>query len=112
MRPVVYTATETGNGTPVVVDYLVAPFNVGLQVSSTATNAWDADVQITLDDPWAAYATSYSVDGTWLDHATLTSLSVNAIGAQTTPVRAVRLKVNTLTDGDTVNLTVVQATMG
>lgn len=108
MRPVVYTATETGNGSPIVVDYLVAPFSARLQVSSTATNAWDADVQVTLDDPFAGY----DADTPWFDHATLKGLSANAIGAQTTPVRAIRLKVNTLTDGDTVSLTVVQTTMG
>lgn len=106
MRPTVVTVTgSSGISSPVVLDYFLSPFNVGLAV--TATGTISAKVQVSYDDPFAVYATDYNTDGVWFDHATLTSITGNAQGSQTAPVRAVRL--NKASGTPAVKLTVIQS---
>lgn len=106
MRPVVVTvAAASGNSNPVVVDYFFDPMNVGIAVTATGTHS--SKVQVSYDDPWAVYATDYNTNATWFDHATLTSITGNAQGAQTTPVRAFRLVKASGTPA--VTMTVIQA---
>lgn len=106
MRPTVVTVTgSSGLSAPVDVDIYINPLNVGLAVTATGTHS--SKVEISYDDPFGSYVTSYNVDANWFDHATLTSITGNAHGSQTTPVRAVRL--NKASGTPTVTLTVVQA---
>lgn len=106
MRPTVVTVSaSSGVSSPVVLDYFLDPMNVGLAVTATGTHS--SKVQVSYDDPFATYATDYNTDAVWFDHATLTSVTGNAQGSQTTPVRAVRL--NKASGTPAVKLTVVQA---
>lgn len=105
MRPVVVTVSaSSGISDPVVLDYYLAPMNVGMAVTATGTHS--SKVQVSYDDPFAEYATDYNTDATWFDHATLTSITGNAQGGQTTPIRAVRL--NKASGTPAVKLTVIQ----
>ena len=109
MRPTTVTVSAaSGISTPVELDYLVSNFNVGLAV--TSSGAHSSKVQISYDDPFAAYVTDYNTNATWFDHATLTNVTGNAQGSQTTPVRAVRL--NKASGAPAVALTVVQSGPG
>jgi hypothetical protein len=106
MRPTTVTVTgSSGISSPVVLDYFLDPMNIGLAVTATGTHS--SKVQVSYDDPFASYATNYNTDAVWFDHATLTSVTGNAQGSQTTPVRAVRL--NKASGTPAVKLTVVQA---
>lgn len=108
MRPTVVTLTATGTSSPVVLDYLVSPFNIGLFVDTTATTNV-ATVQYSFDDPWASYATDYNTNATWVNHPTMTAVSVDTDGNIAYPCRAVRLTATNITASQSVKLTVIQA---
>ena len=111
VRPVSVSLTGNGasiqNSAPVVVDQYLTPMNLGLYFKDSGSTTV-FKVQYSLDDPFGSYATDYNTNGVWFDHASLVTLTANASGSQTTPVRAVRL-VASASGTDTGTLTVVQA---
>lgn len=110
MRPVVVAVTGNGgtrNSAPVVLDYKLTPFNVGLFFATTgATTAFK--VQFSGDDPWATYATNYNTDAVWQDHPFMTAMTATSSGNVAFAVRAVRLQANA-SGTDTGTFTVVQS---
>lgn len=110
MRPVVVTVTGNGvtrNSAPVVLDYHLDPFNVGLFFTTNgATTGFK--VQFSGDDPWATYATDYNTNAVWQDHPFMTAMTANSSGNVAFAVRAVRLQANA-SGTDTGTLTVVQS---
>lgn len=108
MRPVVLSAPSgTGTSSPAILDIYLTPFQITLAVEFGTASA-TTSVQYSVDDPFAAYATSYNADAVWFDHPTLVNLTANAVDMITTPVRAVRLN-NSAWSSGTVTLTVIQA---
>lgn len=103
MRPITVSQTGVGPSVPIVLDYLVAPFQVsiGCKVTGTATFT----VEHTYDDPFASGFSPLSA--TWFPNATLTAKTANAEGSYTLPVRAIRLSITSGTG--TVAATIVQA---
>ena len=55
MRPVVLSQAADGFTSWVVLDYLIAPFNVSVMVNTGFGNSYDYEVQTTFDDPFALY---------------------------------------------------------
>lgn len=111
MRPVSISQTGSGagitNSSPVVMDYRISPFTVGIAFTTTgATTVFK--VQYSLDDPQATYATSYNVNGNWFDHASLVTMTAAASGSQSFPVRAIRLQASAV-GTDTGTLKIVQS---
>lgn len=79
---------------PCPVDFRIAPMNIGLAFETTS-NATTFEVDYSLDDPWSFdSADAYNANGVWFAHASLVSMTANAAGSITVPVRAVRLKSN------------------
>ncbi len=112
MRPVSQTlTTTTGAYPPVVLDYVQAPFAVGLFLDFASATNFSVTVQYSFDDPWATYATDYGTNGTWFSDPNLTTKSANADGNLAFPVRAVRANVVS-GDSGTVKFTVIQAVKG
>ena len=111
MRPV--SVSVTGNGAsalpsaPIVVDQYLTPMNLGLLFKDSGSTT-SFKVQYSLDDPFGAYATDYNTNGVWIDHATMTGMTANAVGTILTPVRAVRLLAGA-TGSDTGTLVLVQS---
>lgn len=107
MRPTVVSNTATGISDPVVLDIYQHPFEVTTALSGTGSNI--NAVQVSYDDPWAVYASSYSNNATWV---TLSSISsVGATGSAiviTTPTRAVRLSTPYFVSGS-ASMTVIQS---
>lgn len=107
MRPTVVTNTATGISEPVILDIYQHPFEVTTAIEGTFSNI--SAVQISYDDPWAVYASSYSNNATW---APLSSISsVGATGSAiviTTPTRAVRLSTPYFVSGS-ASLIVIQS---
>ena len=106
MRPVVVSQTGVGYSPPVVLDQYLTPQNTGLAaiVLGTATYA----LEISQDDPFAAYATNYNTNGNWIaltgfSPAVTTSMFSNIA----LPAKAVRI--NLAAGTGTVTLTVNQA---
>jgi hypothetical protein len=109
MRPIVLTATATGNTSPAVVDYLNNPVNIGLSLGNTSTgNVLTA--QYSLDDPFASYAVDYNTNGTWYNVSGLATITATTgvAGSITTPIRALRLSCTTFGSGNG-SLTIVQS---
>jgi hypothetical protein len=104
MRPIDVTRNETGATPPIPVDLNKNPFNIGLFLLITGTA--NATVQYTGDK---VQAPGYDAStGNWFPHADLTGATADDHAVLTTPVTAVRLLVNSYTDGD-VTLQVRQA---
>ena len=94
----------TGGSNPIPVDYLVAPFAVGVAaVLTTGSANWT--LQLTNDNVFDSTATPV-----WIDDATHTSKSASFSAAVTNPCRAMRIKINSGTG--TVTTTFVQGIIG
>lgn len=109
MRPVVVLSAAALNGLsiPVVLDYHLTPANIGLAITMNGAVA-TCVVQLSLDDPFATYATDYNTNATWFDHPVLTGITSDSVDNLSIPARAVRLKNTAWTSGNP-KLTVVQA---
>ena len=88
-NPIYITYTTTGTKTGVPLDYLPAPFNATFQtVVGTAANY---KMQYTLGDPNDGNAS-------WVDDAVIASgTTASALTTYTTPIRAVRLIISSIT---------------
>lgn len=102
MRPVTVTASAVAASAPVVLDYLVDDFKVGIVVKVTGTITYT--VQYTMDDPFASGGLT---GATWIDSSDTGVVGATATKATsfTFPVRAVRVN-NTAGTGST-SMTVV-----
>lgn len=114
MRSVIVTAPAgTGPSKPVVLDQHLTPQNVGIAIVLSGTVSLTTQVQWSLDDPFATYATDYDTNATWFVDKNLTALVANAAGIPVNaagfaqPVRAVRLN-NTVFASGVATMTVVQ----
>jgi len=104
--PIVVVQTGTGQTTPVAVDDMQTPFNVGLScvVSATATFS----VEYSLQDPMAA---GYTAGGaTWHAATGFSAITATTGGALTIPCKAIRI--NASANTGTVTMTVVQSGPG
>ena len=100
MRPVTVTVAGAGNSTPVVLDYLIAPFQVSVGVTVSGSVLYK--LQYTYDDPFAEGGIVNWTDNVLMTGKTTASDAVVNAG----PVTAVRL-VNA--DTGTITARVVQA---
>lgn len=98
MRPVTVTTTDASGGAtlsaPVPLNYLAQDFGVGLFIDVTGTVNYT--VQVSMDDPWAVYATDYATNGVWLSSsdASVVAATADANSNIVIPVRGVRLRQN------------------
>jgi len=106
MRPVIVTSSGVSKSNPIVLDYIAAPFSVGLAavVSGSATYT----IEQSSDDPYASYATDYNTNGTWFSVATanLVAATTSQQNVLNTPCRAVRI--NQTAGAGGVTLTAIQ----
>lgn len=86
----------------VPVNYLAFDFNVTLMVAITGTINYDVEYteQAIYDSQPSTLA--------WFNHATIVAKTANFDGVTTSPIRAVRLAVNSSTSGATASLTILQ----
>ncbi len=113
MRPVQQTMAATGATAPVVLDYIQAPFAVGLFLDfDKDTSSGTVTVEYSFDDPWAVYATDYGTNATWFADPNLTNKTASADGNIAFPVRAVRANCSIFGDTGTIYFTVIQAVKG
>lgn len=99
MREITLTQTGAGSTAAVPVDVYLTPFSIGM--GATVTGTVNYTVQHTYDDPFAATPVK------WFNHATLAAQTADGEGVYTTPMRAIRLTLNSGTG--TVVLKLVQA---
>lgn len=106
MRPQVSTISAPGNGTPIMLDIMHAPFNISLFCVVTGTVNYT--VQHTGDDIMNTAASSC----TWFPHdnADLVNATTNQNDNFSFPVTATRIVMNSGTGS--VTLTVIQAGVG
>lgn len=100
-----------GNGPAIPLDYrFEGGNNIGIQVAITGTINYD--IEYTYDPVQLAGDTGLllvpPVNPTWNNHATIAAKTTSSDGTITGPVRAIRLAVNTVTNGATVILTINQ----
>lgn len=103
MKPVTVTTSGTAVSSPVVVDYMISPFNIGFGVVVTGTATYT--VQHTFDDPFASGFTPATA--TWFNHEDLVSQTTSQDGNYAFPVRAIR--VNQSSGDGSTSATFVQA---
>lgn len=109
----VVSPAATGVSSPIILDQHLTPQEVGVMVDVSAGASLTTKVQWTLSDPYGVYATSFAVDGIWVDDKNLVSLTSDTVGIPVNaagfrqPVRAIRLN-NTVWSSGTATLTVVQ----
>jgi hypothetical protein len=87
MRPVTVTTSGTSVSSPIVVDYLISPFNIGFGVVVTGSATYT--VQHTFDDPFSSTFTPATA--TWFNHEDLVSQTTSQDGNYAFPVRAIRV---------------------
>ena len=101
MRPVTVTVSSATTSSPIVMDYMEVPFNVGVGCVVTGTATYT--VEHTFADPFAAGGLS---GATWIANTGLTGKTATADGNYAFPVRAIRLNVAATTGS--VTMTVLQ----
>lgn len=95
------------NSSPIVVDQYISPADFGLAFDySGATTTFD--VQYSMDDPFATYATDYNTNALWFDVTGMVALVADTAGELKRAVRAFRLQANAGAGGTGI-LTVVQS---
>lgn len=107
MRPTSVTTTDASGGaknsTPIPLDYVQAPFAVG--VGCKVTGTVNFTVQHTFDD-----IQSPGVTPVWFDHSSIAAKTANTDGNYAFPVRAVRLHQES--GNGSVTMTVIQGSRG
>lgn len=78
----------------------------GVSLGVTITGTINYDVQHTLDDIFAS--TTAAQTANWFDHSTIAAKTASSDGNYAFPVRAVRLMVNSVTNGATVSFNILQ----
>ena len=87
MRPVQLTVTGVGVSSPIPLDRMLNPFNVGLSIDVGAGCTYT--VEYTNDDVFAV--TFNPATALWFPHPNLTAQTTDGIGNIAFPVTAVRL---------------------
>lgn len=111
MRPIVQNIVTgsgvlTGNN-PVVLDMYQNPMNVSVVARSTGNNS--GTIQISYDDPFAAYASSYSGNATWTNSGVVAPGATTILQYSGAPIRALRYAPGGPTNSGALVLTVIQA---
>lgn len=78
----------------------------GISISVVITGTINYGIQHTLEDVFSSTTAAQTVN--WLDHASLASKTASADGSYTYPVRAIRFKTTSVTNGATVSVTFIQ----
>ena len=101
--PIFSSVTGVGTSTPIAVDDMQAPFNIGISAAQTGTTTFN--IEYSMQDPMAA---GYTAGGaTWFSMTGFAAITASAGGAFTTPCKAIRINLTAGTG--TVTLTMVQA---
>lgn len=111
MRPVVQTIV-TGSGVltgndPVVLDMYQNPMNVSVMARSYGNNS--GVIQISFDDPFATYSSSYSGNANWTNSGIVSPGATTILYYTGAPIRAVRYAPGGATNSGGLVLTVTQA---
>ncbi len=106
MRPIAISQTGPGQSAVIPLDYLIAPFQVGIGCKVTGTATFT--VEHCYDDPFAPGFTP--AGATWFPSTDFTAKTASADGGYTRPVRAVRL--NVASGSGKVDMVVLQAGTG
>lgn len=114
MRPIYFPANPlVGDSAPVVLDYMLTPFNVALTLELGGNTGGGASYSAfySPDDPYATYTTSYAVNANWYPITAITASAADVNTELTSPVRAVKLTTVTPGTGGTVapRMVVIQA---
>lgn len=78
----------------------------GVSLGVTITGTINYDVQHTLDEIFAS--TTAAQTANWFDHSTIAAKTASSDGNYAFPIRAVRLMVNSVTNGATVSFNILQ----
>lgn len=78
----------------------------GISLGVSITGTINYDVQHTLDDIFASPTAHQSAN--WFDHSSIAAKTASSDGNYAFPIRAVRLLVNSVTNGATVSFTILQ----
>ena len=87
MRPMTLSTSGVSVSAPAVMNYLIAPFNVGFGVVVTGTATYT--VQHSFDDPFTSTYTPAAA--TWFNHIDVVNSTANKDGNYAFPVRAIRV---------------------
>lgn len=103
MRPVRVSVTGVGSSAVVPPDYMLNPFNIGVEVMVTGTVTYT--VQHTFDDVFAANFNPATA--TWLSHTTLVNQTTTQASNYAFAVTGIRVTVTAGTG--TAEMTLVQS---
>lgn len=78
----------------------------GISLGVSITGTINYDVQHTLDDIFAS--TTATQTANWFDHSSIAAKTASSDGNYAFPIRAVRMLVNSVTNGATVSFTILQ----
>lgn len=111
MRPIVQTIV-TGSGVltgndPVVLDMYQNPMNVAVVARSYGNNS--GTIQISYDNPFGTYSSSYSSNATWTNSGTVAPGATTILYYTGAPIRALRYAPGGVTNSGGLVLTVTQA---
>ena len=118
MRRFKVSIGTTGVPAPYYVDPHITPVNLGVGVYVTSVGGANYSVQHTFDDPFErkqdgrlrwSDPTVFVSGARWINHSTLTSLTSTADSNYAYPPNAVRLVVNSIGSGETVEMIINQA---
>jgi hypothetical protein len=87
-----------------IPDFKQSPFNLAIGCDITGTINYD--IQHTFDNPFdpnSAYST-----WAWFDHASIAAKTADADGNYAAPVRGIRILINSITAGATIEVTYIQ----
>lgn len=102
MQSLVRTQTATGNSSPICFDHYKTPFSVAITVAISGTA--NVTVQVTEDDPQGFGSEAlFQANATWLNHATLATITATASGVISSAVKAARTVVNSISSGNVVS---------
>jgi len=102
MRPTNVTVSSATTSATIPVDWKQNPISITLSCVVNGGGTLTYKAQYTTDDIYDP-----TVTPTWIDHATITGATANAVGNIAFPVRAVRLNVTAYTSGS-VTMTIIQ----
>lgn len=105
MRTTTVTNGSQTISSPIVLDTNNVFGTKGLALVVTGTNT--SDVEYSLDDPWATYATDYNTNAAWFKLSGGTGLTASTQIDFAKTARAIRLNTTSYTSGS-AKLTVVE----
>lgn len=111
MRPI-YQTIVTGSGVltgndPVVLDMYQNPTAISVTAKSYGNNS--GTIQISYDDPFGTYSSSYSGNATWTNSGVVNPGATTIFRYTDAPIRALRYAPGGVTNSGGLILTVIQA---